>query len=134
MLRMEGQIIQAAIQANLVPLKEKDDRFMKIQELIDAKRELLIKKQKKLKFISKQNKFLETVKNDYAKYYSYITQQKRDQINALKVLDEYINDLTMSGQLTKHNIEDAKEEQHKILKEVNSIKHSLDEIINDEIK
>lgn len=134
MLRMEGQIIQAAIQANLVPLKEKDDRFMKIQELIDAKRELLIKKQKKLKFISKQNKFLETVKNDYAKYHSYITQQKRDQINALKVLDEYINDLTMSGQLTKHNIEDAKEEQHKILKEVNSIKHSLDEIINDEIK
>jgi flagellar biosynthesis chaperone FliJ len=32
--------------------------------------------------------------------------------------------------LTKYNIEDAKEEQSKILKEVNSIKGNLDSIIS----
>ena len=113
----------------VVPVREMDDRFIQIQELIDAKRKLLLDKQKKLRFINKQNKFLEAVKNDYAKYNNYITQQKIDQIKALEVLDEYIKDLTLSGKLTKHNIEDAKEEQFKILNEVKSIKESLDSIV-----
>jgi len=114
----------------IVPIRENDDRFIQIQELIDAKRDLLINKQKKLRFISKQNKFLDAVKNDYEKFYGHISQQKKDQIRALQILDEYIKDLTLSGQLTKHNIEDAKEEQSKILKEVNLIKESLDSLIN----
>lgn len=115
----------------VVPIREQDDRFIQIQKLIDAKKEFLIDKQKKLRFMTKQNKFLEEVRNDYKKYYGYIAQQKNDQIRALQVLDQYINDLTLSGKLTKHNIEDAKEEQSKILREVNSIKGSLDSIIDD---
>ena len=114
----------------VVPIKENDERFIKIQELIDAKRDMLINKQKKLRFISKQNRFLDAVKNDYENYYGYITQQKKDQITALQMLDEYIKDLTLSGRLTRQNIEDAKKEQRKILKEVNLIKTSLDSIIN----
>ena len=115
----------------IIPIREQDDKFMHIQELIDAKKKFLINKQKKLKFITKQNKFLDAVKSDYQKYYGYIIQQKREQITALEVLDQYINDLTLSGKLTKHNIEDAKEEQSKILSELNSIKGSLDSIIDD---
>lgn len=115
----------------VVPIREMDNQFAKIQELIDAKRNFLIHKQKKLHFISKQNRFLESVKKDYQKYYTYISEQKRDQIRALQVLDEYINDLTVSGKLTKHNIEDAKQEQYKILKELKHIKGSLDELIDD---
>jgi Fic family protein len=103
---------------------------MQLQELIDAKKNMLVNKQKKLRFISKQNRFLDAIRNDYEKFYGYITQQKKDQINALQFLDEYIKDLTLSGKLTKHNIEDAKEEQSKILREINSIKESLDSIIN----
>jgi len=115
----------------LIPIREKDNQFMQIQDLIDAKKKLLFDKQKKLRFISKQNRFLEAVKNDYTKYYTYISEQKKDQIRALHVLDEYIKDLTLSGQLTKHNIEDAKEEQAKILREVKSIKSGLDELVDD---
>ena len=114
----------------VVPIRENDERFIQIQQLIDAKKDMLINKQKKLRFIVKQNRFLDAVKNDYHKIYSYIEQQKMDQIRALEILDEYIKDLTLSGKLTKHNIEDAKEEQVKILTEVKSIKNSLDSIIN----
>jgi hypothetical protein len=118
--------------ANLViPIRQHDERFIQIQELIDAKRNMLLEKQKKLHFITRQNQFLDVIRNDYQKYYGYINQQKRDQIRALEVLDEYIKDLTISGKLTKHNIEDAKEEQNKILSEVNAIKKSLDSIIDD---
>ena len=115
----------------VVPIKERDDQFMRLQEVIEAKKQMLIDKQKKLRFITQQNRFLEAVKNDYQNYYSYFEQQKRDQIRALELLDEYIKDLTISGRLTKHNIEDAKAEQYKILREVKSIKKSLDTLIND---
>jgi len=113
----------------VVPIRENDERFIQLQELIDAKKEMLINKQKKLHFILKQNRFLDAVKNDYEKFYKYIIEQKNYQIRALQILDEYIKDLTLSGKLTKHNIEDAKEEQIKILNEVNLIKESLDSII-----
>lgn len=115
----------------VLPIREMDNQFIQIQDLIDAKKKLLLDKQKKLRFISKQNRFLETVKNDYIKYHTYISQQKRDQIKALQVLDEYIKDLTLSGKLTKHNIEDARQEQSNILREVNNIKASLDELVDD---
>lgn len=115
----------------VVPIKERDDQFMRLQEVIEAKKQMLIDKQKKLRFITQQNRFLEAVKNDYQNYYSFFEQQKRDQIRALELLDEYIKDLTISGRLTKHNIEDAKAEQYKILREVKSIKKSLDTLIND---
>jgi hypothetical protein len=92
---------------------------------------LLLQKQKKLKIISKQNLFLEEVQNDYSKYYRYISEQKQNQIKALHLLQNYISDLTKSGELTKYNINDAKEEQRKILKEIKVIKHGLDSMIND---
>lgn len=114
----------------IVPLREIDNQFIQIQELIDLKKNFLFEKQKKLRFITKQNRFLELVKNDYANYYNYISQQKKDQIKALQILDEYVKDLTQSGKLTKYNIEDAKEEQIKILNEVKLIKESLDSIID----
>ncbi len=115
----------------VMPIREMDDQFMHIQKVIDSKKQYLINKQKKLRVLSKQNCFLDSVKTDYSKYHNYILQQKKDQMKALHLLDEYIKDLTLSGKLTKHNIEDAKEEQTKILREVNSIKKSLDKLISD---
>ena len=112
-------------------LKERDNQFMQIQQLIDAKRELLEKKQKKVREIQKQNQFLGVVRDDYRKYQDYITQQKHDQINALQIINNYIDDLTQTGKLSKYNIEDAKIEQKKIMQEVNSIRSGLDEIMND---
>jgi hypothetical protein len=117
--------------SNLNSLAKRDEEFMKIQNLIDIKRFFLLEKQKKLKRISKQNQFLDEVKNDYNKYYNYINQQKQDQIIALNTINKYIDDLTYSGELSKHNIEDAKEEQRKILKEIKDIKMGLDSLIDD---
>jgi hypothetical protein len=113
-----------------IHLVKSDERLLQIEELINAKRKMLLDKQKKLRFISKQNLFLDAVKNDYTKYYNYIAQQKHQQIQALDLLNNYIHDLTISGELSKHNIEDAKFEQARILREVKSIKNGLDDIIN----
>ena len=112
-----------------MPLIQRDENLLQINQQIEAKRQLLMKKQKKLHFISKQNHFLDEVRKDYAKYYGYIVKQKQDQISSLEMLNEYIKDLSVSGSLSKHNIEDAKQEQQKILSEMKSIQSNLDSII-----
>jgi hypothetical protein len=113
----------------LVTFKERDDRFIQIQRMLDAKTKLLQEKHKYLHKIKQENSFLNEVLNDYAKYGTYIVQQKKDQMMALQALNEYIEDLKINGKLTKQNIEDAKMEQRKILSELDDIKNYLDDII-----
>uniref|UniRef100_A0A6C0EV53 Uncharacterized protein n=1 Tax=viral metagenome TaxID=1070528 RepID=A0A6C0EV53_9ZZZZ len=119
------------LEIQYVPLNENDEKLLHIEKMINSKRVMLLEKQKKLKNISKQNQFLEDIKNDYAKYYNYIYEQKEQQIKALHLLDNYINDLTNNGKLSRYNIEDAKQEQLKIIKEIKVIKHNLDLMLKD---
>jgi len=123
---MECKIIP--IKLNLV---KKDEQFLHLQELIVVKRKMLLEKQRKIHNITKQNQFLNAIKNDYQKYNNYINQQKMEQIDALNLLNNYINDLTTSGKLSKNNIDDANYEQERITKEINKIKKGLDNIIKD---
>ena len=109
-------------------LPRKDDQFQLLQGMIDAKRESLIKKQNTLQFLSKENTFLQGIRDDYSKYNKYIVQQKQDQMTALSILNNYIQDLAVTGELSKQNIEDARTEQKKILEEIDSIKKNLDSI------
>ena len=117
------------IPTNYIHLENRDQQLLQIENLIDAKRKMLIGKQKKFKNLTKQNEFLNEVKQDYNKYYGYIVKQKEDQMSALTLLNTYIKDLTISGSLSKNNIQDAKNEQQKILTEINSIKKGIDDII-----
>jgi putative IMPACT (imprinted ancient) family translation regulator len=121
---------------NIIPMtyndmNNKDTQLMKIEEIIDAKRKMLINKQKRLQFMSKQNAFLDTVREDYDKYNDYIIKQKHEQMKALGLLNSYISDLNRSTKLTKQNMVDSKEEQRKIVNEIKSIQHNLDEIVKE---
>jgi hypothetical protein len=119
------------INVHLVDNNNQEQQLLHIENLIDVKRKMLMDKQKKIRKISKQNEFLDEIRDDYGKYYSYIIKQKKDQMDALDLLNKYIHDLTVSGKLSKNNVEDAKYEQKKILSEIKSIKHNLDNIIKD---
>lgn len=110
-------------------LLEIDERFMHINDVIDAKREMLMEKQHKLKKIVKKNVFLEEIKGDYLEYYNYIMKQKQEQMDALNLLNNYINELNEQNKLSKYNIEDAKMEQDKIMKEINEIQAGLNGIM-----
>ena len=111
-------------------LADKDEQLIHLENLIESKRKMLLEKQKKLRFVYKQNQFLGVVREDYDKYYSYIVKQKQDQMKALQLLNTYVDDLTRSGNLTKHNVADAKHEQRKIISEMKSIQMNLDEIVS----
>ena len=126
-----GEMPVVNIKSNRNTMQEQDNQFMQIQELIHQKREMLKNNQRKIGSISKQNHFLENIKQDYSKYFHYIQKQKNDQMQALRLLDKYIHDLTVSGKLSEQNVEDAKVEQANILKELDTIKHDLDSMIDE---
>ena len=111
--------------------EEAESEYLQLQYIIQAKRNMLLKKQKRIQKIAKQNAFLENIKNDYLKYNNYIVKQKQDQITALGLLNTYIDDISKSGELSQHNIRDAKIEQNKIVKELKAIKHGLDKIMSE---
>jgi hypothetical protein len=112
------------------PIRRKDQQFLHMQQLIEEKRNMLLARQHKLKKAARQNEFLEVVKNDYAKYYNYIAAQKHEQIQALELLNKYIDDLNSTNKLSKYNIEDSKVEQQKIMGEITSIRKGLDQIMD----
>jgi hypothetical protein len=115
-------------------LAQKDEYFIKIYNLIEVKKNMLIDKQKKLELITNKNKLLDEVRKDYIKYNNYVLQEKQKQIYALNILNKYINDLRKSGQLSKNNIQDAKQEQQNILHELNIIKQNIDGLIDETSK
>ena len=111
-------------------IMKREEKFIHIQQLIEQKRAMLIERQRALHKASKQNEFLEIVKNDYAKYYDYIAKQKREQIQALETLKKYVQDLNSTAEMSKYNAVDAKMEHQKIMNEISSIKKGLDAIIS----
>jgi hypothetical protein len=116
-----------------VVFKNNDDKLLKIDELIEAKRQMLRDKEKTIGKIAKQNKFLEVVKNDYSNYNNIIMKQKHEQIQALELIHKYINDLKSTEQISTQNIEDAKNDQLKIMNEIQSIRQNLEGIVNSNI-
>jgi hypothetical protein len=110
-------------------LKNRDEQFIQLLGEIEYKKKMLLNKQHQIKQISSQNEFLENIKDDYFNYRNYITKQKQDQVEALNSLNHYVNELTISGKLSKNNISDAKLEQKKIIQEIDSIKKNLDELV-----
>ena len=116
------------------PLRRKDHQFLYMQQSIEQKRNMLLEKQRKLQKAAKQNEFLQVVKSDYEKYYNYIAEQKKEQIQAFEILNKYIDDLNSTNKLSKYNIEDAKVEQKKIMSEIDYIKKCLDEIMGNKTR
>jgi hypothetical protein len=100
-----------------------------IEKEIEIRRKRLIEKQTKMKQLSKQNHFLQQVKEDYAQYHATILRQKQEQLRAMELLHQYLHELTLTEQLSKNNIKDARYEQRKILHEIKKIKKQVDELV-----
>lgn len=119
------------IQAAPINVVENEKKYLQLQQQICAKRKFLSEQEEKMRKIKKENEFLEKVRDDYSKYNYFIKKQREEQINAFNNLNEYLNNLTQKGNLSKNNIRDAKAEQKKILDEIKKINQTLEEIIKE---
>lgn len=114
---------------NNIDLAKRDQYLLKIDDEIELRRNFLLEKQKKLEKLSRQNRFLETIKDDYENYHNYIVEQKEGQIRAMNSIKQYVEDLIVSGKLTDQDIRQAKDDQREITSEVKKIREKINEII-----
>lgn len=110
-------------------LPEQDVYLVEIEKQIAQKRNFLLQRRQQLEVSAKENTFLNNVKEDYHKYHQFIVKQKQDQVQAMQLLDQYLNDLMVSGKMTQHDILQSKKDQQDILSEIDKIKKDLDGII-----
>ncbi len=109
-------------------LAKRDLYLVRIEDEMSKKKQFLINKYNMLGEMEEENEYLRVVRNDYSHYYDYIKKEKQDQIDAMNLLRDYIDNLIVDGKLTDADLENVQEEQHKILGEIDSIKGGLDEI------
>jgi hypothetical protein len=110
-------------------LAKRDQHLLKIEDEIALRRKFLLEKQKRLDKLTRQNIFLETIKQDYETYHNYIVEQKESQIRAMNSIKQYVEDLIVSGKLTDEDIKQAKDDQREITGEVKKIREKINEII-----
>lgn len=110
-------------------LGDRDKAILKIEQQIEEKKNMLYNRQYILHNTVKDNDYLEGIKKDYAKYNTYIVKQKNEQIKAMELLRQYIEDIKLSGNLTEEAIVETKREQQGIVNEIDKIKRSMDKII-----
>jgi hypothetical protein len=110
-------------------LAERDLCLYKIAEQIKYNRNLLMRKKRELEKKYKSNHYLEIVKKDYEHYYNYILNEKQQQYKAMKMIQSYLNNLVQTNQIANEELKNTKEEQKRILREVDKIKEELDDII-----
>jgi len=111
---------------------DRDSYLNKIEQQIQLKRRLLLEKRKYLEENVKENHFLESVRNDYKKYHNFILKQKQDQVKSMQFLNQYIDDLMVSGKLTENDIVNSKKEKQEIMSEVDKIKKDLENLMKNE--
>lgn len=111
-------------------ISTRDKYINQVEQQILSKRKLLLDKRIELEKTIKENEYLEKVKSDYNKYYNHIVQQKQEQIKAMELINNYINDIIINGKLTDHDFEKAKKEKAQLLNEIGEIKQKLNEIVN----
>jgi|TARA_B110000967_G_scaffold176651_1_gene190228 hypothetical protein len=107
-------------------LAERDQKIFQMKAELENRKKMLCSKRKVLKQTVRENGVLNQVLADYSNYNQDIANQKKEQIDLLKSLHEYI------GNVSHHNIhtnstlmKESKTDQREILKEINHLKHEL---------
>tara|TARA_B110000967_G_scaffold208866_1_gene262562 strand:+ start:161 stop:499 length:339 start_codon:yes stop_codon:yes gene_type:complete len=98
-------------------------------ELKNRKKILCTKGKELHKHVS-ENNYLRDIVDDYKKYNHYIIEEKKKKIKALHDINDYVNKINAGLHMTDNALDQSKQEQRRLLHEIDNIKNDLDEIIN----
>jgi hypothetical protein len=119
---------ESSIYPEIVGIRDK--YIQQIEDQIKTKKNLLQEKRKYLEKTKEDNQFLEGVKRDYEKYKNHIVREKEDQLKAMNILKEYTDYIKIANKLTDETIQKTEQDQKLILREIDKIKQSMDELID----
>ena len=107
-------------------------RDMSVEDMrteVISRKKMLLDKFKELRHTSSTNRFLKGISDDYEHYFDYIKAQKREQYEALCMLSDYIENISMDTELTEQLLRESKSDQKQILSQMRRVKGELDDLI-----
>lgn len=123
--------IKEEYELDVSTIYEREKQLANLEEQIKQKRGFLLDKRKTLGQAKEQNKFLKDVQQDYQKYYQYIVDEKQKQKEAFTKLNEHLDRIIVSGELTEKEVAESKKDQKTILRELDGIKRGLKNIMEE---
>lgn len=105
----------------------RDNYIKQIEDKIRSKKQFLFHKYKDFCNTknTNSNKMMDDIKDFYKDYHSKIIQEKNDQTQAFKLLNQYLENIIKDGKLSDEEVENAKNEQKHIIDEIVSIKNEI---------
>jgi len=107
----------------------RDHKIYQMKAELENRKKMLCAKRKQLADSERENTFLKGVADDYDTYNKHIISQKEQQILFLKMLNQYIDNITNDLQLTDTKLKESKHEQREITKEMTYLKNELDDLV-----
>lgn len=107
-----------------------DMKIYKIKCLLDEKRKTIIKKNKEIKELAKENAYLENVITDYDKVCMNNLDEKEKQKRALKILSKHIRNISKDLKKDEHELHRVKSDQKMIIEEIEKLKDEMSDILN----
>ena len=113
---------------NEIALREKKLYHLKCE--LQKRKKNMIEKGKILKNHTEENEFLKIILEDYNKYYNYIIDIKKEQLNQFNQLKNYLANVKSNINSIDINIDRAKLDYRDINNEISKLKGDLEEIIS----
>jgi hypothetical protein len=110
-------------------LGERDNLLKQIEEQLEMKRNLLVKKQNDLHKKKKDNPYLENVYLKYNEHLNVVRQEKIKQIEKMKMLKQYLDDIIVNEEMSMNDLEELHHERNELLNEMENVKAVLGKII-----
>ena len=107
----------------------RDHMIYQMKAELENRKKMLCMKIRELKETVRENGLLNQVLADYNKYNQHIIKKKQEQIDFLYILHEYIDKISLDIHTTSNILKESKMEQREILKEINTLRHEIDDLI-----
>jgi len=110
-------------------LATRDHKIIQLKAELENRKKLLCMKRRQLKSNVRENHFLKDVVDDYDTYNKHIISQKEKQVVFLQMLNQYIDNINQDLSLTNNQLQNSKNEQREILKEITYLKNEIDDLV-----
>lgn len=106
------------------------DKYIEIlRQVLEERTKFLLDKQREMKQVSKENKLLIYVADDYSKYHYIIKKQKMEQCAALELISDYISKISNTVNQTEQVLAHSKLQQQQIQMQIKRLRKDIENLI-----
>ena len=108
----------------------KDTLIKQLQQAIKENQDGVLVQMKELDTVQKDNRFLQSIYEDYKKYQNYIIKEKEREKRQMETLAHYLEKIILEANLTDAMTKRAILEQNHILGQLDNVKSELDKLVS----